>query len=71
MGASEILGVTVTGLAALRAFVLIAQEWIRAHRTKITLEIEGHGRLEVEGTTNVDRLLAVLERQAEGGGESA
>lgn len=71
MGASEVLSVSLAGTAALRAFVTIAREWIRAHRTSIAMEVDGRGRFVVEGTTDVDHLVRLLENGAGDGGEGA
>jgi len=63
MGAGEVIGSTLAGTAALKAFVAIAREWIRAHRTSITVEVDGRGRFEVQGTTDIDQLVALMTSQ--------
>lgn len=60
MGVSETLLVACTGSAALRGLMMIAREWIKAHKTTISLEVEGRGRFTVEGTTDIDELIVAL-----------
>jgi hypothetical protein len=67
MGAPEALSAALGGSAALRAFALIAREWIRAHRTRISIEVEGRGQFVVEGTTDIDDLVALLAAPASDG----
>jgi hypothetical protein len=64
MGAGETLSVTVVGSAALRAFVAIAREWIRAHRTKIAVRLEGGGSFVVEGSTDIDEVVELLREDS-------
>lgn len=68
MGLGEVVSCTAAGSAALPAIVAVAKEWIRAHRTTVTLEIEGRGSFLVEGTTDIESLVAALiEPGAQGG----
>lgn len=64
MGGGEVLTAVVVGGAALRGLVLVAREWIRAHRTRISVRLEGKGSFEVEGTADVDELVALLRESA-------
>jgi hypothetical protein len=66
MGGGEVIVASVIGEAALRALVVISREWIRAHRTRISVRLEGRGSFEVEGTTDIDELVDLLRNHADG-----
>jgi hypothetical protein len=61
MGAGEALSCAVIGSTALRAAVAVAQDWIRAHHTKISVQVQGRGSFEIEGSTDIDQLLDLLQ----------
>ena len=65
MGTSDVLLATVSGGVGLRAFALVAREWVKAHKTKLTLELQGRGKLVVEGTTDIERLVSVPKPPAQ------
>lgn len=67
MGAAEVLSATVAGSAALKGLVLVAREWVRAHRARISVRLGNGDRFEVEGTTDVDDLIELL-RESSGDG---
>jgi hypothetical protein len=60
MGAAETLSAAVAGSAALKGLVLVAREWVRAHRTRISVEMGNGDSFEVEGTTDVEDLIELL-----------
>lgn len=60
MGTSETLAMTVTGASSLRAALALAREWVWANRVSISVSINGRGKVTVDGTTDIDHLLAVL-----------
>jgi len=64
MGAAETLSATVAGSAALKGLVLVAREWVRAHRTRISVRLGNGDSFEVEGTTDVDDLVELLRETA-------
>jgi len=66
MGAAETLSATVAGSAALKGLVLVAREWVRAHRTRISVRLGNGDSFEVEGTIDVDDLVELLR---ESGGD--
>jgi hypothetical protein len=66
MGSAETLSVAIAGNAALRAMALVAREWIRAHRTRISIRLSNGDSFEVEGTTDIDQL---VELMCQSGGE--
>lgn len=66
MGSGETVTLTLAGAAAFRAAMLVAREWIRAHKTSITVEIKGRGRVIVEGTTEIDRIVELLDEDDRG-----
>lgn len=67
MGASETISVAAGALAAVSAALAVVREWIKAHRKVITLELDGRGRIHVEGTDDIDRLLESLESNTAAG----
>lgn len=64
MGAAEVLIAFLAGSAALKTFLTVAREWIRAHRSMIAVEVEGRGRFVVEGRTDIDQLVELLSSDA-------
>ena len=68
MGAIDIVSILV-GAGGLRSLAQVAREWMRAHRTKLSIEIEGRGRVAIEGTIDLDEF-ARLMQQARPGNDS-
>jgi len=65
MGSAETLSIAIAGNAALRAVAAVAQEWIRARRTRISVRLGSGDSFDLEGTTDIDELVGLLRESAD------